>query len=119
MEQGPSVRDIFPGGHMGKVPVVAERLAKRRLMFFAKMRSARFFAMQRVIAKQLGTCEKIGHPTRIFQCLIECCPGSKDRYLVPELLAQGRNGFERLLEARFLAGHPAQIPHQASQATMV
>ena len=51
---------------MRKVRVIAERLAKRRLMFFAKMRSARFFAMQRVIAQQLGTFEKIGYPTCIF-----------------------------------------------------
>jgi hypothetical protein len=51
-------------------------------MFFAKMRSARFFPMQRVITQQLGIFEKISHPPRIFQRLIECGSRSEHRDLV-------------------------------------
>src|SRR4029079_11461893 len=108
----------LPRHHVGEPSVVPHWLSKRCLMLFPEMRAARFFAMQCVMAEQFGEFEEIGDPSGIFQFLIKRLPGAKHRHVVPELLAQGRDSFERLFESRFVSRHPAEIPHEVSQRSV-
>src|SRR4026209_1305122 len=87
-------------------------------MLFPEMRTARFFAMQCVMAEQFGEFEEIGAPSGILQFLIQRLPGPKHRHVVPELLAQGRASFARLFESRFASRHPAESPREVSQRSV-
>src|ERR1700678_3494982 len=51
----------LPRGDVAEIFIVAPSLAVRRLIFFSKMRTAGFVAIQRVDAHQLCQLEEIGH----------------------------------------------------------
>src|SRR3990167_3633242 len=42
---------VFPSGHVAEFFIVPERLAVRRLVFFAEMAAAGFFPVKRILAK--------------------------------------------------------------------
>ncbi len=85
----------FPREHRGVVFVVAERLALGRLVFFAKMRAARFVALERVGAHQLGKLQEIGDPPGAFERLIEILAVTEDTNIAPKLLPKLRDLNER------------------------
>src|SRR5260370_34034260 len=66
-----SVAVKFPRKDVGEVLVIAQRFAFGRLMFFAKMRAARFIARERVQTHELGEFEKICDTTGPLQRLVE------------------------------------------------
>ena len=66
-----AVARVLPGGDVGEVLVVAQRFAVRRLALHAEMRAARFGAVQRVEAQQLGQLEEVGHAPGFFERLVE------------------------------------------------
>src|ERR1700742_5049689 len=62
---------VFPGEDVGKLFIVAQSFAVRRLMFLAEMAAARLVAGQRVGAHELGELQEIGDASGAFERLIE------------------------------------------------
>src|SRR5207248_11612533 len=69
--RGRGIASKFPGKDVGEVLVIAQRFAFGRLMFFAKMRAARFIARVRVQTHELGEFEKIWGTTVTLERLSE------------------------------------------------
>ena len=63
----------------------------RRLALYAEVAAARFRALQRVEAHQLGQFEKVRHAPRLFERLVQFLARPDDIDVVPELLAQRRD----------------------------
>ena len=62
---------VFPRGHVTEIFVVAQSFSVGRLMLFPKMPAARFVAIQRVDAHQLGQFKEIRHAAGLFERLID------------------------------------------------
>src|ERR1700716_2878957 len=78
----------FPGEDGGKGVVVPLRLPHGRLMFLTKMSAARFVALERINAHELGEFEEIGHATGAFERLIEIVSFAGNAHRSPKFVAQ-------------------------------
>ena len=85
---GAALARVLPGGDVGEMLVVAQRLAVRGLMLLPEMSAARLLAMQRIEAHQLAELEEVGDASRLLERLIELGIAARDVDVAPELLAQ-------------------------------
>src|SRR3982075_2444161 len=108
----------FPGEDGGKVVVGAERLAIGRLMFLTKMSAARFVALERINAHELGEFEEIGHATGAFERLIEIVSFAGNAHRSPKFVAQLRDFRERFAQSLSVSGHATFVPEKRSELTM-
>src|SRR5256885_6892473 len=87
-------------------------------MFLAKMRAARFVAGQRIQTHQFGEFQKVRHPARAFERLVEVFPIARDADLAPEFFAQLWNFLERFFQAGFVSRHSAFVPKKRPKLSM-
>src|SRR5437763_12163187 len=108
----------LPGEDRGVFVIVAQRFAFDSLMFFTKMRAARFIASQRVDAHQLCEFEKIGDTSGAFERLIKIFAIAGNADFPPEFLSELWNFSERFLKSGFVSRHPALVPKQHAELAM-
>src|SRR3989442_7832854 len=110
----PDAREL-PGGDVAEACVVTLRLTLGRLELLPEVAAARFLAMQRVVAHQLGELEEVRDAARVLECLVEILARAADVGVAPELLAQRADPVPCLLQPRRGARHAALVPHYAAQ----
>ncbi len=109
---------VAPRSHITEVVVVALRLAVRRLVLLAKVPAARFVALQGVDAQQLAQFEKIRDAPCPLEALIQIVARACDIQVLPELLAEGSDFADGILQACGVARHAAVVPHDLAQFAM-
>src|SRR5690242_19868152 len=113
-----SVSLKFPGEYSGEVFVITLGFALGSLVFFPKMSAARFVALKRVDAHELGEFEKIRNPPGAFKRLIVAFTFAGNSNALPKFRAQFRNLLKRFSEAIRISRHPAFVPKQQAQLPM-
>src|SRR5579884_4348627 len=109
---------VLPGGHVGKVLVVAQRFAILGLALHPEVAAARLGTVPGVQADQLGQLQEIGDPAGPFERLVQLLVLAENPDVAPELLADLRDTGQRLAQAGITAGHPAVVPHHVAQLAM-
>ena len=105
----------FPRGDVAVSLVVAKRLAVGRLEFLAEMPAAGFVALERIQRQQLAELHVIGDPACVVEHGIEVVLLARDRYVLPELVAQRANLPQRFLQPGRVSGHADVVPHDAAE----
>ena len=62
---------VLPGADITEVLVIAHRLAVRGLVLDPEVPAAGFLAVQGIPGKDLAEFEEIGHPSGIFELLVD------------------------------------------------
>src|ERR687890_1979012 len=70
-DRGSALWRPLPGGDVGEVLVVAQRLALGGLALRAEVPAAALGAVQGVDAHQLGQLDEVGHPAGVLEVLVE------------------------------------------------
>ena len=65
--------------------------------------------------QELGEFEEVGDPARPLQLLVQLHAAAGDVHVLPELLAELGDAFERLPQARLAPGHAHVVPHDPAQ----
>src|ERR1019366_2130463 len=102
-----AIARVLPRGDVRELLVVAHRLAVSRLVLLAEVPAAALLAVQRVDAHQLGELEEARDPPPLLERLVQLGARARYRDVAPELLAQLRDGRERLVEALRVSRHAA------------
>ena len=108
----------LPGEDRGVFVIVAQRFAFGSLMFFTKMRAARFIASQRVDAHQLCEFEKIGDTSGALERLIKIFAFTRNANFAPEFLSERGNSSERFFQSFFVSRHAAFVPKEHAELAM-
>jgi hypothetical protein len=86
----------FPGRNIRIVRIVPKSLAVWCLTLLAEVASARLSAVSGVERQQLREFEIVGNASRVFEALVQVVWRSRHGNAMPEILAQFRDGFERV-----------------------
>jgi len=105
---------VLPSRHVREVLVVALGFAIL-LPFLAEVAAAAFAALKGIHAHQLAQFDEVGHAAGQLEGLVHFASAAGDAQVLPELLADLRNGLEGLLEAGLVAAHAAELLHDLAQ----
>ena len=82
----PSAGEL-PCSHIGELFIIAFCFAFFRLVFFAEMAAARFFAMQRVARHKLAKFEEVRKTPGALELVVQTVISPHDLHISPELLS--------------------------------
>src|SRR5688572_1622929 len=108
----------LPRRDVGELLVVAEGLALGGLALLPEVAAAGLLAGEGVTDHELAQLEEVGHPPGLLEALVHG-PVAEDADVLPELLPQGGDLRQGLLEPRLVAGHAAVVPHDLAELAVV
>src|SRR6476659_477336 len=100
----------LPGGDVGELVVVTQRLAVLGLGLGAEVAAAGLAAVQRVDAHQLSELEEVGDAAGLLEALVERVGRAEHLDVAPELVTQATDEVDGLAEAFLGPLHAAVLP---------
>src|SRR3954464_6460450 len=82
---------VLPGGDVGEIRIIAERLSFGRLIFLTEVTPARFVTVECIDAHQLGEFEEVSYSSGLLERLVEFFVGPEHTHVLPELFAKCRD----------------------------
>src|SRR3989338_8248909 len=90
-------------------------MERRRLVLDAKVAAARFLAVERILAEQLGKLQEVGHAAGLLERLVELFTMAQHGHILPERLPDAGNLRQRAGQTLAASLHAALIPHELAQ----